>query len=68
MHYQQAAIAVSARQAEPLSDALMEHGALSTAIEDAHAGTAADQNVHRVISTVRSDVLRRETSKQRAKR
>ena len=43
MHYQQAAIAVSARQAEPLSDALMEHGALSTAIEDAHAGTAQEQ-------------------------
>ena len=43
MHYQQAAIAVSAHQAEPLSDALMEHGALSTAIEDAHAGTAQEQ-------------------------
>ena len=43
MHYQHAAIAVSAHQAEPLSDALMEHGALSTAIEDAHAGTAQEQ-------------------------
>lgn len=43
MHYQQAAIAVAAHQAEPLSDALMEAGALSTAIEDAHAGTAREQ-------------------------
>lgn len=43
MHYQQAVIAVSASQAEALSDSLMNHGALSTAIEDAHAGTAQEQ-------------------------
>lgn len=43
MHYQQAAIAVSAHHAERLSDTLMDHGALSTAIEDAHAGTAQEQ-------------------------
>lgn len=45
MHYQQAVMAVSACQAEPLSDALMAQGALSTAIEDAHAGTNQEQAI-----------------------
>lgn len=45
MHYQQAAITVAANQADPLSDALMRHGALSTAIEDANAGTDAEQPI-----------------------
>lgn len=45
MHYQQAAITVPAHQADPLSDALMHHGALSTAIEDANAGTDSEQPI-----------------------
>ena len=45
MHYQQAAITVAAHQADVLSDALMAHGALSTAIEDANAGTDAEEPI-----------------------
>lgn len=45
MHYQQAAITVPAHQADSLSDALMDHGALSTAIEDANAGTDAEEPI-----------------------
>ena len=43
MPYQQTSLAVKEYFAESLSDALMEHGALSTAIEDAHAGTEQEQ-------------------------
>ena len=43
MSYQQTSLAVKEYIAERLSDALMEHGALSTAIEDAHAGTEQEQ-------------------------
>lgn len=46
MHYQQAAICVSAPYADSLSDALMLHGALSTAIEDAKAGTKQEQAIY----------------------
>ena len=45
MHYQQITLTVSAAEAELLSDTLMNHGALSTAIEDAHAGTAQEQPI-----------------------
>ncbi|MDO5058394.1 MAG: 50S ribosomal protein L11 methyltransferase [Neisseria sp.] len=45
MSYQQVVFAVSERIAETLSDALMEHGALSAAIEDAHAGTDEEQAI-----------------------
>lgn len=45
MSYQQATLAVKEHIAERLSDALMEHGALSTAIEDAHAGTEQEQAI-----------------------
>ena len=45
MSYQQASIPVSESLAEPLSDALMEHGALSAAIEDAFAGTENEQPI-----------------------
>lgn len=45
MAYQQTTIAVNDHIAEPLSDALMEHGALSAAIEDAYAGTANEQAI-----------------------
>ncbi|MDF7676343.1 50S ribosomal protein L11 methyltransferase [Neisseriaceae bacterium ESL0693] len=45
MHYQQIAITVMQSQADPLSDALMNHGALSTAIEDANAGTIREQPI-----------------------
>lgn len=45
MHYQQITLTVTAAQAEALSDNLMKHGALSTAIEDAHAGTAQEQPI-----------------------
>lgn len=45
MSYQQAAIPVSERVAESFSDALMTHGALSAAIEDAYAGTDEEQAI-----------------------
>ena len=45
MSYQQATIAVTEHIAERLSDALMEHGALSAAIEDAYAGTNDEQAI-----------------------
>lgn len=45
MHYQQIAITVMQSQADPLSDALITHGALSTAIEDANAGTVHEQPI-----------------------
>ena len=45
MSYQQASIPVSESLAELLSDALMEHGALSAAIEDAFAGTENEQPI-----------------------
>jgi len=40
MSWQSVRILVDSKQAEPLSDALMEAGALSVALEDADAGTA----------------------------
>ena len=45
MSYQQITFSVSERYAENLSDALMDHGALSTAIEDAFAGTDNEQAI-----------------------
>ena len=45
MSYQQITFAVSERYAELLSDTLMDHGALSTAIEDAFAGTDNEQAI-----------------------
>ncbi|MDO5357041.1 MAG: 50S ribosomal protein L11 methyltransferase [Conchiformibius sp.] len=45
MSYQQASITVEQDLAETLSDALMEAGALSVAIEDAVAGTAQEEPV-----------------------
>ena len=45
MSYQQASIPVPESLAELLSDALMEHGALSAAIEDALAGTENEQPI-----------------------
>lgn len=45
MSYQQATFAVNEHIAEILSDALMEHGALSAAIEDAYAGTDEEQAI-----------------------
>lgn len=45
MSYLQASIPVAEQSAEALSDALMEQGALSVAIEDAHAGTAQEQEI-----------------------
>ena len=45
MSYQQATITVTEHIAERLSDALMEHGALSAAIEDAYAGTSDEQAI-----------------------
>lgn len=45
MSYQQITIAVKDNVAERLADALMEHGALSAAIEDAYAGTANEQAI-----------------------
>ncbi|EGZ44488.1 50S ribosomal protein L11 methyltransferase [Neisseria wadsworthii] len=45
MAYQQITIFVHERIAEPLSDALMEHGALSTAIEDAYADTEKEEAI-----------------------
>lgn len=45
MPYQQAKIPTFEKVAESLSEALMEHGALSVAIEDAHAGTINEQEI-----------------------
>ena len=45
MPYQQITIAVNDHLAERLADALMEHGALSVAIEDAYAGTENEQAI-----------------------
>ncbi|OSI09642.1 50S ribosomal protein L11 methyltransferase [Neisseria zoodegmatis] len=45
MSYQQITIAVKDHSAERLADALMDHGALSAAIEDAYAGTANEQAI-----------------------
>ncbi|WP_435873305.1 50S ribosomal protein L11 methyltransferase, partial [Neisseria dumasiana] len=45
MSYQQITIAVKDHSAERLADALMDHGALSAAIEDASAGTANVQAI-----------------------
>ncbi|RPD86981.1 50S ribosomal protein L11 methyltransferase [Neisseria weixii] len=45
MPYQQITLAVKDTIAEPLADALMEHGALSAAIEDAYAGTENEQAI-----------------------
>lgn len=45
MSYQQSTIAVNDALAERLADALMEHGALSAAIEDAYAGTDQEQAI-----------------------
>ena len=45
MSYQQIAITVLQSQADPLSDALINQGALSTAIEDANAGTSLEQPI-----------------------
>lgn len=45
MSYQQAAIPVSDRIAEAFSEALMDAGALSAAIEDAYAGTDEEQAI-----------------------
>ena len=45
MPYQQITIAVNDHFAERLADALMEHGALSAAIEDAYAGTENEQAI-----------------------
>lgn len=45
MPYQQITIAVNDHLAERLADALIEHGALSAAIEDAYAGTENEQAI-----------------------
>lgn len=45
MSYLQASISVDEAVAESLSDALMQAGALSVTIEDAHAGTVAEQEI-----------------------
>ncbi|MCX8744364.1 50S ribosomal protein L11 methyltransferase [Snodgrassella sp. B3882] len=45
MHYQQVVITVPQDQVDVLSDALIEHGALSTAIEDANAGQENEQPI-----------------------
>lgn len=45
MSYQQITLAVNDAVAERLADALMEHGALSAAIEDAYAGTENEQAI-----------------------
>ncbi len=45
MSYQQISMAVDERIAEALSDALMEHGALSATIEDFYAGTDNEQPI-----------------------
>ncbi|MHB1667501.1 50S ribosomal protein L11 methyltransferase [Thiomonas sp.] len=43
MAYREVTIPADDTQAEALSDALMEHGALSVAVEDQEAGTATEQ-------------------------
>lgn len=45
MNYREIRIILPSQTAEALSDALMDHGALSSAIEDAHAGTAEEQAI-----------------------
>ncbi len=45
MAWQALKIAADAKTAEALSDALMDFGALSVSIEDAHAGTAEEQEI-----------------------
>ncbi|ASK26892.1 50S ribosomal protein L11 methyltransferase [Neisseria chenwenguii] len=45
MPYRQTTITVNDTAAERLADALMEHGALSAAIEDAYAGTENEQAI-----------------------
>jgi len=45
MAWTQATIDADSKIAERLADALMEHGALSTAIEDAFAGTAQEEPI-----------------------
>ena len=45
MHYQQVVITVTQDQVDKLSDALIENGALSTAIEDANAGNDNEQPI-----------------------
>lgn len=45
MPYRQITLAVKDTVAESLADALMEHGALSAAIEDAYAGTENEQAI-----------------------
>ncbi|MBP6562321.1 MAG: 50S ribosomal protein L11 methyltransferase [Neisseriaceae bacterium] len=45
MAYLQASIETASIHAEALSDALMDHGALSTAIQDAFAGTDKEQPI-----------------------
>ena len=45
MPYQQITINVNDAVAERLADTLMEHGALSAAIEDAYAGTENEQAI-----------------------
>lgn len=45
MSYQQAIFSISEHIAEQLSDELMEQGALSSAIEDAYAGTDEEQAI-----------------------
>lgn len=43
MPWQSLIVAIDANHAEPLSDALLDAGALSVAVEDAHAGTADEE-------------------------
>ena len=45
MAWQSLIVAIGADAAEPLSDALLERGALAVSIEDAAAGTAAEQPI-----------------------
>ena len=45
MFYQQASIPLNETQAEVFSDALMDLGALSSAIEDAFAGTDNEEPI-----------------------
>lgn len=45
MSYREVRIVLPSHEAEDLSDALMNHGALSSAIEDAHAGTTAEEPI-----------------------
>lgn len=45
MSYREIHVVLPSHDAEALSDALMSHGALSSAIEDAHAGTVEEQAI-----------------------